>query len=143
MLGGAAFLTPAGAQAPSPDVRSLVDQLDRLRRDVDVLQRQLARGGPAPASSGPSSTGLAPGGGVSTSFIEQTDSRFADLDIQLRDLTGKIEEMNHKVSLATERLDKLVSDVDFRLSALERGAPAGGATHGGAPPPAAAAPPAS
>ena len=76
-------------------------------------------------------------------------SRFADLDIQLRDLTGKIEEMNHKVSQATERLDKLVSDVDFRLSALERGAPAAGAAHGALcrqppqSPPASSMPPAS
>jgi tol-pal system protein YbgF len=136
VLGGTAALTPAAAQAPSPDLRSLVDQIDRLRRDVDVLQRQLARGGPAPASSASSA---APGGGVSSSFIEQTDSRFADLDTQLRDLTGKMEEMNHKVVQLTERLDKLVSDVDFRLTALEGNRSPGAA--GATPPPGAAAPP--
>jgi tol-pal system protein YbgF len=126
---------PAAAQT---DTRSLVDQIDRLRRDVDVLQRQLARGGPPPAAA-PGAIG-AGGGGVSTSFIEQTDSRFADLDIQLRDITGRVEELNHGVRQLTERLDKLVGDVDFRLSALERGGatPPPGA---GAPPPMAAAPP--
>jgi tol-pal system protein YbgF len=122
---------PAAAQT---DTRSLVDQIDRLRRDVDVLQRQLARGGPPPAA-GPSAVGT--GGGVSTSFIEQTDSRFADLDTQLRDITGRVEEINHKVTQLTERLDKLVGDVDFRLSALERG---GSPAPAGAVPPSAAAP---
>ncbi len=139
-LGGIAVAFPAGAQAPSPDVRSLVDQIDRLRRDVDVLQRQLARGGPPPASS---SAAASTGGGVPTSFIEQTDARFGDLDTQLRDLTGRVEEMNHKVSQLGERLDKLVGDVDFRLSALERGgAPAAAAPQGAPPPAAAAVPPA-
>jgi tol-pal system protein YbgF len=136
LLGGVAA-TPAGAQAPTPDVRSLVDQIDRLRRDVDVLQRQLARGGAPPASPGAAPSA---GGGVSTSFIEQTDSRFADLDTQLRHMTGRVEELNHKATLLTERLDKLVGDIDFRLSALERGAPAAGAAPGRPPPPVAAAP---
>ena len=49
-----------------------------------------------------------------------------------------MEEMNHKVVQLTERLDKLVSDVDFRLTALEGGrSPAAGRTR---PPPAAAPP---
>lgn len=118
---------PALAQT-TPDTRALVDQIDRLRRDVDVLQRQLARGGPPPATGGVA-TG---GGGVPTTFIEQTDARFGDLDTQLRDLTGRVEELSFKINQLTERMDKLVGDVDFRLSAIERG---------GAPPPAGAAAP--
>lgn len=120
--------------AQNQDVRALVDQIERLRRDVDVLQRQIARSGgtPPPASSSSVSSAPVGGGGVSTSFIEQTDSRFADLDTQLRDVTGRLEEMNFKISQLTTRLDKLVSDIDFRLSAVERG---------GAPAPSAAAAP--
>jgi tol-pal system protein YbgF len=129
VLGG--LVAPVLAQ-PAPDTRALVDQIDRLRRDVDVLQRQLARGG-APSAAGPAAAGS---GGVPTTFIEQTDARFADLDTQLRDITGKVEELNYKATQLTERLDKLVGDVDFRLSALERG----GAPAGAAPGPAASAP---
>lgn len=122
---------PALAQ-PAPDTRALVDQIDRLRRDVDVLQRQLARGAPAAA------TGGAAAGGIPTTFIEQTDARFGDLDTQLRDITGRVEELTYQVRQLTERMDKLVGDVDFRLSALERGgAPA---VAGAAPPAGAAAP---
>lgn len=127
MLAGLA--APALAQN-APDTRALVDQIDRLRRDVDVLQRQLARGGPPPATGGGVATGSA--NGVPTSFIEQTDARFGDLDTQIRDLTGRVEELSYKINQLSERMDKLVGDVDFRLGALERG---------GAPPPAGAAPP--
>lgn len=143
LLGSVAMAMPALAQAPSPDVRSLVDQIERLRRDVDVLQRQLARGGPP--SSGPGSASSAPVDGLPTSYIEQTDSRFADLDTQVRDLTGKMEELTHNVAELTSRLDKLVGDVDFRLTALERGATPGGPTPSAAAtqPPASAIPPAS
>jgi tol-pal system protein YbgF len=131
VLGGLA--APALGQ-PTPDTRALVDQIDRLRRDVDVLQRQLARGAP-PSTGGAVATGA---GGVPTTFIEQTDARFGDLDIQLRDITGRVEELTHQIRQLTERMDKLVGDVDFRLSALERGgAPA---APGAAPAPAAAAP---
>jgi tol-pal system protein YbgF len=132
------FIVLAGLAAPAfaqgtPDTRALVDQIDRLRRDVDVLQRQLARGGPAPATGGAAATG----GGVPTTFIEQTDSRFGDLDTQLRDLTGRVEELSFKVNQLSQRMDKLVGDVDFRLSAVERG---GAPPAGAAPVPGAAAP---
>jgi tol-pal system protein YbgF len=136
MLAGVAVaLTPAVANSQSQDVRSLVDQIERLRRDVDVLQRQLARGG---APSGPvSAAAPSSAGGVTTSFIEQTDGRFSDLDRQLRDVTGRVEELSFKLDQIGTRLDKLVGDVDFRLSAIERGgAPVAAAPAG----PAAAAP---
>lgn len=123
VVAGALTLPPVPAHAQ--DTRSLVDQIERLRRDVDVLQRQLARSGvpvSSSAASGPSGVD-----GVSTSFVAQTDARFADLDTQLRDLTGRVEELTYQVGQLTSRLDKLVGDVDYRLGALERGAPAAGA----------------
>ncbi|HEX6978035.1 MAG TPA: tol-pal system protein YbgF [Alphaproteobacteria bacterium] len=119
---------PALAQQ-GPDVRSLVDQIERLRRDVDVLQRQLARSGGASIARASDAASVGAGGDVPSSFIAQTDMRFATVDDQLRDLTGKVEELNYKLSQMATRLDKLVGDVDFRLTAIERG----GA--GAAPPP--------
>ena len=135
-----AVLASAGpAAAQQPDVRSLVDRIDRLQRDVDVLQRQLARGGaPAP---GPAAAAQSGGGGVSSDYIGRSEDRFSGLEDQVRDLTGKLEELNHKISEVSLRLDKLVSDVDFRLNAIERGgaqANAPGQSGDVAPPPAAA-----
>ncbi len=102
---------PASAQ--DQDLRGLADRIERLQRDVDVLQRQLARGG--------GSAGGGAGGAASPGFIAQTDQRFADTDAQLRDLTNRVEGMSRELREISARLDKLVGDVDFRLSTLERG----------------------
>lgn len=116
---------PAFAQG-QPDLSGLSDRVDRLQRDVDVLQRQLARqGGGAPAASGGASSGP-----PSDNFVSQTYGRFDTIDGQIRDLTGRIEELTNRVNQLSDRLDKLSKDVDFRLSALEKGgapaaAPAG------------------
>ncbi len=104
----------------TPDVRALSDRIERLQRDVDVLQRSVARGGSgaAPATSG--------GGPPSQGYIAHTDQRFSDIDQQLRDLTNRLEEMSFQVREMSARLDKLVGDVDFRLSQLERVGGGGG-----------------
>jgi tol-pal system protein YbgF len=122
-LGALCLLTAAGPSAfaqNSTDLRPLYDRIERLQRDVDGLQRQLARGS-APAT-GSGASAAAAGSGVSTDYMGRTEDRFAGIDDQVRDLTGKIEQLSHQISEATSRLDKLVSDVDFRLSALEKGA---------------------
>jgi tol-pal system protein YbgF len=109
----------APAFAQSQDVRSLSDRLERLQRDVDVLQRQLARGG-APSSG--ASSAPASGGPMSSDYINRSEDRFSALEGELRTITGKLEELSHQISQTQQRLDKLVSDVDFRLTALEKGA---------------------
>lgn len=126
----------------SQDFRAVYERIERLQRDIDVLQRQLARGGApaAPSAGGPPVAA----GSFSSDFIGRTEDRFASVESQLRSLTGRVEELTHATSLIKERLDKLVGDIDFRLTALER-AVAGGAASAappapGAAPPAAAAP---
>jgi tol-pal system protein YbgF len=119
MLGG----SPALAQTQQ-DLRPLFDRIDRLQRDVDGLQRQLARRGNAPAgtASGPADAG------ASSDFIDRTEGRFQSLEEQIRDLTGRVEQLTNQVTQLSSRLDKLVGDVDFRLNALEKnGAPAAAA----------------
>ena len=44
-----------------------------------------------------------------------------ELERALTSVTGRLEEVGFKVDTVTTRLDKLVSDVDFRLQALEQG----------------------
>lgn len=120
---------PRLVAAQNYDARNLADRVERLQRDVDVLQRQLATGQRPPTSL----TGPAPGGPPpSQGYIAQTDQRLSQLEVQARELTGKIEELGYNLRQLSQRLDKLVGDVDYRLSQLERG---------GAAPSAAAAPP--
>ncbi len=117
---------PAPARAQSQDLRPLIDRMDRLQRDMDVMQRNLARGGSPGAVqpvSPPPPQQMAPGAGTqpSSGFVEQTEVRLSALEGQIRDLTGRIEETLNRVTQVQQRLEKLVGDVDFRLGELEKG----------------------
>ncbi len=138
-LTGAAL--PAHAQT---DTRALMERMDRLQRDMDVMQRNLARGTVGGSSASPSVTQSAPpppAGVASSAFVEQTETRVGRLEEQMRDLTGKLEEANYRAAQIQQRLDKLVGDVDFRLTQLERGGAAAPAQTGDAAPAAAPAAP--
>ncbi|HTI87200.1 MAG TPA: tol-pal system protein YbgF [Alphaproteobacteria bacterium] len=116
-------IAPAAAQSPD-DVRTLLDRVDRLQRDVTTLQRQVYQGG---GSSGrPASGSSAPGGGSATNV----ELSLQELEEQLQTLRGQLEEANFQTKSVSDRLDKLSSDVDYRLSAIEQ--KTGGS--GGAPP---------
>jgi len=133
---------PVRAQTP-PDTRALIDRMDRLQRDMDVMQRNLARGVTPPPSSAPAQMAPGAGGAPSGGFVEQTEVRLSALESQMRELTGRLEETLNRVVQVQQRLDKLVGDVDFRLLQLEKGAAPPAAAEA-APPgaPAAAAAPA-
>ncbi len=98
---------------PYSDSLSLVDRINRLEHDLSLLQRQVYRGG-APAAR-PGTAGPADQPATATMEV-----RFEQLDEQLRDLNGRIEEVTHGIDLVKGRLDKLAGDVDQRLKALEQ-----------------------
>jgi tol-pal system protein YbgF len=124
--------------AQSDDLRPLQDRLERLERDINLLQRQVYRGGGAPAAAG------APVGGAAI----DVEVRLGRLEEQMRGLTGQIEDTSYKIQQLSQRLDRLQTDIDFRLGQLEHpgSAPAPAAAPGappqrrGAPSTAAAAP---
>jgi tol-pal system protein YbgF len=127
-LAAAVAASLAGGAAPAlaqqPDVRALMERMDRLQRDMDVMQRNLARGTVGGTSAVPSVSQPAPpppAGVASSAFVEQTETRVSRLEEQIRDLTGKLEEANFRAAQIQQRLDKLVGDIDFRLGQLERG----------------------
>jgi len=125
-LAALSFAAPP-ARAQDTDVRALQQRIDRLESDLSILQRQVyAGGGRAPAGGGS-------GGAIAPTVAASLDARVSQLEDQMQSLTGRIEEVNHNVDLLKAQLDKLSKDVDFRLSALERGgAPAGGAPNANA-----------
>jgi tol-pal system protein YbgF len=117
-----AMLACVSAVAQSDDdLRPLMDRLDRLERDVNLLQRQLYRGGAS------SPQGAAPAGSAIDAEV-----RLGRLEEQMRGLTGQVEDLNYKIQQLSQRLDRLQTDIDFRLQQLE---------HPGSAPSAAAAPP--
>ena len=88
-------------------------RLDRLERDMQILQQQIGRGGPAPAA--PSG---APAGGGSNALV-QMEMRVSAMETQMRELNGRIEELGIKLNQMEKALDRKLSDAEFRLKTLE------------------------
>ncbi len=128
-----AFSQVAQSQYPGaqdPDMRPLLDRLDRLERDMNMVQRQVYRS----AGAGNSPAAGPPPDGQSALA---TEVRIGQLEDQMRTLTGQIEETNYNLGQIKQRLDKLSGDIDQRLTALEHGGGGGpAADDGGSPPPA-------
>jgi tol-pal system protein YbgF len=107
-LGIALLATAHGAFAQQDsDMQSLLDRITRLERDMSAVRNQAYRGGDdnGPPAAGPSAAG--------------DEMRFEQLGDQMRELTGRLEEVRHDVSSLQTRMDKLANDVDIRLQALE------------------------
>lgn len=100
-------VSAAPAPAWSQD-GSTPERLDRLERDLNMLQRQVYRGAPAPAG----------GGGAAVN----TEIRMDRLEGQMRDLTGRVEEFINQIEQMRQRVEQVSGDVETRLS---QGAPAG------------------
>lgn len=107
---------PALAQS-SGDMTALMERIERLQRDVNLLQRQVYRG-----EAPPPNTALAgeTSAGSSAGFAAAFDDRINRLEEEARQLTGRVEEVDYSVRQVTTRLDKLVRDVDARLLAIEQ-----------------------
>ncbi|MCR9212135.1 MAG: tol-pal system protein YbgF [Proteobacteria bacterium] len=118
------------AFAQSSEVRALVDRINRLELDLNDVQRQLYTGAtPAPrAATPPSTSGVAPlTGGANQNGLAILSQKIAALETEQRRLTGIQEEATFKIDQISSRLDKLVKDVDFRLTEIERQLGGGGA----------------
>lgn len=152
-LGAAFALIAAMAAAPvsravaQSDLRELTNRIERLQRDIDVLQRTVATQAPAaaPASAGAGAAAPAPVR-PAEGFAGQVDQRFSQLEGLGREQTGKLEEIQYRLRQMESRMEKLIQDVEFRFQQLERGAPGNGAPSSGQAPatgtPSAAAAPA-
>jgi tol-pal system protein YbgF len=124
LIGALQLLSVGTAVAQDRDLRPLLDRLDRMERDMNQLQRQVYRGGSTSGAPVP----VAPADGGTAVNLEL---RVDQIETQMRTLTGSLEEVNYSIDQLKRRLDKLVGDVDQRLTQLEHpGTPAGGAAGG-------------
>jgi tol-pal system protein YbgF len=94
-----------------------MERMERLERDIMLLQRQVARGGPSSGiiTAGPSFSGDAslPAGGSA-----QLEVRLSAIEEELRTLRGKIEENEFQVRKLSENFEKLQRDTEFRFSEM-------------------------
>ena len=112
--------------AQSNDQVEMLNRLSRLASEVQTLERHLARGGvPVQAAAGSTAGAVAP------TQAADFEIRLSQLERNVQEMTGKFEETVFTLAQVRERLDKLSSDTDFRLSQLESHV----GTEGGPPPP--------
>lgn len=111
-----------GSPAQAQDLAPLQDRVDRLERSLTDLKIFVHRGKSGSGNDGGTviQNDNLPAG--------STDSKIAALEAEIRALTNRVEEINFTVRRLDDRLTKLVEDVDFRLTAIERNMSAGGGT---------------
>lgn len=113
-----ACLAAVPAMAQDADLRGLSDDLQRLSNDIKDIQLYIYRGeGPAPSIL---ESGAAREVSESVTMAARREVRFGEIEDQFRTLTGQIEEIVHRIGVVSDRIEKLVSDVDFRLNAIEQ-----------------------
>jgi tol-pal system protein YbgF len=103
--------------AQQQNIQSLMDRLERLERDIRTLNVQLSRGKkPKLLESSSDASSVIPTAGPA---IARLGARMDGFEADMRTATGTIEYVNHQIIAINERLEKLVSDIDYRFLALE------------------------
>lgn len=110
----ALVLLPAASFAQSID-----DRLDRLERDLNMLQRQVYRGAPTAGAPAPAD----PNGAANIEI------RMERLEAQMRDLTGRVEQVGNGLDQLKQRIEQINTDFDVRFNQMT------GTAAAGAPPP--------
>ncbi len=128
VIASATWSADARAQS-SDDVRAMLDRMERLERDIRDLNLQLSRGTPPPrpnvepkagaAVSRPTASASAADTGVMGPAAARLAVRLTTIEDDVRNVTGAMEEVQFRLGEVRKRLDKLVSDIDYRLGAIE------------------------
>ncbi len=106
------------------------NRLNRLERELDTLNRAVYKGETPPAGS------VSGGSSGDPTYQSNVEVRLSDIEKQLRDLTGKLEQVTFENQQLRERLDRSQADIDLRLGELEkRSGMTPGTMSNGAPPP--------
>lgn len=109
-LVGATAFWPQGARADDADLRAVNNRLDRVERSLNDIQQNYSGGAP--------SAGAAPVSGASAS---DTQLRLNDLEDQVRTLTGRVEELGHKLDQTNMDLQSFKEANDMRLQDIQKG----------------------
>jgi len=98
------------AKAQNMESGSVGARIEKMERDMMLLQRQIARSG---GSAGDSSAQPTVGG------YAEIEVRLSNMEEQIRNLLGKIEENDFQIRKLSENLEKLQQDSEFRFGELE------------------------
>lgn len=116
----------AAPPAPAQESGNLARQIERLRRDMADLQRYVYKGGQPPATAGAQSP--------SSDITAGMQVKITQMQEQVRSMNGQVEEVQHRITLLEQRLNRMSDDLEVRLMAIEEalanGAPATAGTPG-------------
>ena len=93
---------------------SMQDRLDRLESGVEALggRVEVAQAYPSPYARGQTAE-------IQPSLAADFEVRLQKLERALSELTGRYEEATYQISQMKDRLERVNSDIDFRLKELE------------------------
>lgn len=98
----------------TPETRALLDRIAQLEAKVQSLSQQIYRTQSIdPNAYSGSGVGIA--GAAGDSAGGSSELRIAELERELRDLTGQVEQANFTAKKAQNDLEKLRSDIDIRF----------------------------
>ncbi|MFZ2007974.1 MAG: tetratricopeptide repeat protein [Stellaceae bacterium] len=107
--------TLANAQyQPQDQDQAVQGRLDRIERDLNMLQRQVYRGAPTMAAPGS-------GGAGGSSTAADLEIRMEQVETQMRDLTGKVEQITNGLDQLKQRVEQINSDFGVRFDQLSGG----------------------
>lgn len=114
--------TPAFAQSNDTNNR-----IKRLENEIDTLSRAVYKGEKPPAGAG--------GGAAAADAMGVVDGRISQLEKDVQNLTGKLEQQSYDAQQMQQKLDALEQDARMRLDAIEAQLRGGAPTAAGTPPP--------
>jgi tol-pal system protein YbgF len=98
------FVIAAPIPAARAQDRAMQDRLDRLEKDLSMLQRQVYRAPPSP------------GFNTNSGAAVDAELRMDRLETQLRELTGRVEDAANGVEQLRRHLEQINSDIDVRFT---------------------------
>ena len=124
---GVAVSMPSQAQSTS---KAINKRLNNIEKQLKAVQRKVFKPGSKFARQATTTmpASVATGGSVQVADME---ARISQIETQLRQLTGRIEESNYQTDQLKQKMDRLARDYEFRLAELEK---TGGRSAAGAAP---------
>lgn len=112
--------SPSAGFAQSSETVQLLNRIERLERDIRTLNVQIARNGGQPVQVGSSAGATGGAGSGGDPAYARLSVRLTELEEQLRNMNGRIEEIGFQVTQATQQMEKMSTDIDYRLGQLEQ-----------------------
>ncbi len=104
---------PVAALAQAQD-SNLLRKVERLQKELNDLQSYVYRGG---APSGGTSSGG--GDAVGADVAARMQLQITRMQEQLRAMNGRVEEIQHRISVLEQRFDRMADDLEIRLQQIE------------------------